>query len=298
MKQAVSVSLGTATRDSQAIMTLLGERVSLGREGMDGDVERAAARFADLDGRVDALGLGGINFAIHVGERSYPLRSASNLIRDVRKTPVVDGSGLKSTLERRVVEVMVGELGSAYQSGRVLLVAATDRPGMTEAFFEAGYDVVCGDLMFGLGLPVPVRTYRQLAWLARIAAPMLTRLPITMLYPTGEKQERIVPRFGRWYAWADVIAGDCLFIKRHMPADLHGKVVVTNTTTEDDMALFRERDVTAVVTTTPVVEGRSFGTNLLEAALTAASGKGRPLRRDELSDALAQLKLKPSVHHL
>lgn len=298
MKQAVSVSLGSATRDSQATMTLLGEIVSLRREGMDGGVERAAARFAELDGGVDALGLGGINFAIHVGERSYPLRSASSLIRGVRKTPVVDGSGLKNTLERRVVEVLIDGLGPGYEHGRVLLVAATDRPGMTEAFFANGYNVVCGDLMFGLGLPLPVRTYQQLDWLARLVAPILTRLPISMLYPTGEKQERILPRFGRWYAWADVIAGDCLFIKRHMPDDLSGKVIVTNTTTEADMALFRERDVRAVVTTTPVVEGRSFGTNLLEAALTAATGKGRPLKHGELLDLLLQLQLRPAVHHM
>jgi hypothetical protein len=298
MKQAVSISLGSATRDKQAIMTLLGETVSLRREGMDGDVERAAARFADLDGQVDALGLGGINFAIHVGERSYPLRSADKLIRDVHKTPVVDGSGLKNTLERQVVDVLIDELGPAYKHGRVLLVAATDRPGMTNAFFDQGYDVVCGDLMFGLGVPLPVRSYKQLQWLARLIAPIMTRLPISMLYPTGEKQEGIVPRFGRWYAWADVIAGDCLFIKQHMPDDLSGKVVVTNTTTENDMALFRERGVRVVVITTPIIDGRSFGTNMLEAALTAAYGKGRPLKRGELSDLLLQLQLKPTVHHL
>jgi hypothetical protein len=298
MKQAVSISLGSATRDKQAQMTLLGESVSLRREGMNGDLDKAAARFAELDGEVDALGMGGINLAIHVGEKSYPLRSARKLVGNVHSTPLVDGAGLKNTLERQVVDVLIDELGPGYKNGRVLLVAATDRPGMTGAFFDQGYDVVCGDLMFGLGLPIPVHSYKQLVWLARISAPILTRLPISMLYPTGEKQEEIVPRFGRWYAWANVIAGDCLFIKRHMPDDLSDKVIVTNTTTEADMALFRERGVRTVVTTTPVVEGRSFGTNMLEAALTAAFGKGRPLRPPELSAALAQMELKPAVHHL
>ena len=57
---------------------------------------------------------------------------------------------------------MIDELGPGYKSGRVLLVAATDRPGMTEAFFDQGYEVVCGDLMFGLGVPIPVRSYRAI----------------------------------------------------------------------------------------------------------------------------------------
>jgi hypothetical protein len=98
MKQAVSISLGSATRDKQAQMTLLGESVSLRREGMNGDLDKAAARFAELDGEVDALGMGGINLAIHVGEKSYPLHSARKLVGNVHSTPLVDGAGLKNTL--------------------------------------------------------------------------------------------------------------------------------------------------------------------------------------------------------
>ena len=298
MKQAVSVSLGSATRDKQVDTNLLGESVSLRREGMNGDLEKAAARFTELDGEVDALGLGGIDFAIQVGKKSYPIPAAKKLIRGVRHTPVVDGFGLKNTLERQVVDVLINELGPTYKEGRVFLVMAADRPGMTKVFFDQGYEVVCGDLMFSLGLPIALRSYKQLVRLGSIIAPFLTRLPVSMLYPTGEKQEQIVPRFGRWYDWATVIAGDCLYIKQHMPDDLSNKVIVTNTTTETDTALFRERGVHGVVTTTPVIQGRSFGTNLLEAGLTAVYGKGRSLRRTEISSVLAQFEMKPTVHYL
>jgi hypothetical protein len=119
-----------------------------------------------------------------------------------------------------------------------------------------------------------------------------------MIYPTGEKQDEIVPRYEKWYAWADIIAGDCHYIKRHMPDDLDGKVIVTNTTTENDMEAFRARGVTHVMTTTPRIEGRSFGTNMLEAALTSVASKQRPLKRKELSTLLNQLKIEPTVHSL
>jgi hypothetical protein len=62
-----------------------------------------------------------------------------------------------------------------------------------------------------------------------------------------------------------VIAGDCHYIKRHMPDDLRGKVIVTNTTTPDDQQLFKALGVKFLVTTTPVLDGRSFGTNMMEA---------------------------------
>jgi hypothetical protein len=54
-----------------------------------------------------------------------------------------------------------------------------------------------------------------------------------------------------------------------MPARLDSKTVVTNTTTEDNIALLKERGVKAIITTTPRYDGRSFGTNMMEAALTA-----------------------------
>jgi hypothetical protein len=75
-------------------------------------------------------------------------------------------------------------------------------------------------------------------------------------------------------------------------------VIVTNTTTPKDIELFRQRGVAYVVTTTPVLDGRSFGTNMMEAAITAAAGKNRALTHAELDELLDQLDLKPTIHKL
>ncbi len=298
MKRAVSVSLGSSERDKRVEIELLGQEISIERQGTDGDIEKATALFTKLDGQVDALGVGGIDLWIEMDGKKHPLYAAHKLVRHVHQTPVVDGSGLKNTLEGQVVQAMIQDLDPTFSWGRVLLTAAVDRFGMSLAFFEAGYEVVCADLMFALGIPIAVRTLKQLRTLARILLPVVGRLPISVLYPTGEKQDEIIPKFGKWYEWATVIAGDCHYIKRHMPDDLNGKVIVTNTTTLNDMELFRQRGVTHVVTTTPQLDGRSFGTNMMEAALTAIAGKNRPLTRAELDEMLAQMELKPVVHRL
>ncbi|MFX8164834.1 hypothetical protein ABTL04_21130, partial [Acinetobacter baumannii] len=59
--------------------------------------------FAELDGKVDALGIGGADLHIWVGNRRYTFRSIQKLVSVARKTPVVDGSGLKNTLEREAL---------------------------------------------------------------------------------------------------------------------------------------------------------------------------------------------------
>ena len=80
--------------------------------------------------------------------------------------------------------------------------------------------------------------------------------------------------------------------------DLAGKTIITNTTTEENRALLRKRGVERVITTTPRYEGRSFGTNMMEAAMIAISGKERVLTHDELSELLDQLNFEPQIQEL
>jgi hypothetical protein len=88
MKHAVSVSLGSSKRDKRVILSFLGEEIELERIGTDGDVARAIALFNELDGQVDALGVGGIDLGMTVAGRYYPLYDAQKLVAGVRHTPV------------------------------------------------------------------------------------------------------------------------------------------------------------------------------------------------------------------
>ncbi|NJN54851.1 MAG: quinate 5-dehydrogenase [Anaerolineae bacterium] len=298
MKRAVSISLGASERDKAVEVELLGETVCIERRGTDGDIARATALFTELDGQVDCLGVGGIDLWIEMDDRRYNISAAHKLVQNVKKTPVVDGSGLKNTLERYIVDEMIAGLGPQAAQGKVFITMGVDRFGMTLSFAEHGYQATYGDLMFSVGVPIAVHSLKSLIFLGRILAPLITKLPISVLYPTGEKQDQIVPKFTKWYQWADVIAGDCHYIRRHMPDNLPGKIIVTNTTTSKDMELFRQRGVSHVVTSTPMLDGRSFGTNMMEAALTAVAAKNRTLTRAELSEMIAQLDMKPTIHPL
>jgi hypothetical protein len=298
VKRAVSISLGSRTRDKKVSITLLGEEITIERIGTDGDVEKAIQLYNEMDGNVDAFGVGGIDLGLTVAGRYYQIYDSHQLVAGVRQTPVVDGGGLKITLERGIAQFIEQEIGDEVQPKRVLITSGVDRYGSALSFDEAGYDMIVGDLGFALGIPIPIRSLRGLHVVARIVAPLAGRLPLEFLYPTGEKQEQIVPKFGTWYAWATVVSGDCLYIKHHMPDRLDGKVIATNTTTPADVEAFRERGVRYLVTSTPRLEGRSFGTNMMEAALVAVAGKGRPLTTDELDEMLKRLGLKPTLQRL
>jgi hypothetical protein len=83
-----------------------------------------------------------------------------------------------------------------------------------------------------------------------------------------------------------------------MPDDLAGKTVITNTTTAENVELLRACGVRTLITTTPRFQGRSFGTNALEAALTAYAGRGRALADRELNALIDEFGLAPGVQQL
>jgi len=300
MKRAVSISLGSSKRNKAVTVNLLGEQVSIERIGTDGDMEAAARKYQELDGQVDAFGVGGADLGLLVDTKWYPLYSVNKMVRFVKQTPIVDGTGLKITLEKKVAPFLDAHLRDYINArGRkAFIMTGADRWGLTRSFLDAGYECTFGDFMFSLGLPIPVHTDRALKALAALVMPIAGRLPFEWVYPIGEKQEERKPKYPKWFHWATVVAGDCHYIKRYMPDDMHGKVVATNTTTAEDVALFRQCGVKYLVTTTPVLEGRSFGTNMMEAALIAASGKGRVLTHAEYAEMLDQLGFEPQLQEL
>src|SRR3990172_4077249 len=115
MKRAVSISIGSSKRDKAVEVELLGERVSIERIGTDGDMEKAAQKYRELDGQVDAFGVGGADLGLMVDDRWYPLYSVQKMVRFVKKTPIVDGAGLKNTLENRIGPFIEAKIGAHIQ---------------------------------------------------------------------------------------------------------------------------------------------------------------------------------------
>jgi len=299
VKHIVSVSLGSSKRDKRSEVLIAGEPFLIERVGTDGDLKRFQQLFAELDGKVDALGVGGADLYIWVGDRRYTFRSIQRLVSVATKTPVVDGSGLKNTLEREALRWIQEHRVLDLSRSTVLLVAAVDRFGMAQELAQLARRVIYGDLVFAVGLPIPIRSYRTVEFLGRLLLPIITRLPFQWFYPTGEKQEKRTPRAEHLFQEADVIAGDWHYIHRYMPDRIANKTVVTNTVRKADIEFLRAAGAARVITTTPVIEGESFATNVMEGVIVALTGR-RPetLTPDDYRAALCQLNWSPSVIEL
>jgi len=298
LKHIVGISLGSSTRDHAVTVELKGEQYKIERIGTDGDMRKMIEKIRELDGNVDAFGLGGMDLYIYAVDRRYEFRDSRRIFNAAQKTPIVDGSGLKNTLERRSIDQLNEQSDIFKTPKKVLLMSAMDRLGMAQAFEKAGCKMTYGDLLYVLNLPIPLYTLKSLAAIARVLAPLVGQLPFTMIYPTGSKQSINKPRYTRYFHENDIIAGDFHFIHRYMPEELPGKMIVTNTVTSDDVEFLRKRKLKTLVTTTPEMEGRSFGTNVMEALLVCMADGKKELSEAQYHVLLEELDLKPRVVEL
>ena len=90
-----------------------------------------------------------------------------------------------------------------------------------------------------------------------------------------------------------------MFIKRHLPPKILGKTIITNTVTAADVEDLKNRGATTLVTTTPELDGRSFGTNVMEAVLVSLAGKPwSELTSTDYEELLDKMDLKPRIQML
>lgn len=304
MKKILSISVGSSSRDHTTKHVFLGQECELSRQGTDGDFEKAVRRYADMDGKVDAFGVGGVEFFLRVGTKKYYFKDVSRIRKAIKISKVGDGNGVKGLLERRAFQALEKHLNEkenkTLKGMPALLTTAVDRYGMGEAMVDAGLDMTYGDFMFALGMPFPIKRLSTVRVVAAVLLPVITRLPYTWFYALGAEQDKPPERkWDKYYQEAQVLGGDFIQIRQYMPDDLTGKIVVTNTTTAKNVEELKKRNLHILVTVTPRLEGRSFGTNVMEATLLALMDKPQSaVTSDDFLGLIQQIPLEPNIEVL
>jgi hypothetical protein len=280
-----------------------GREFEIRREGMNGDRAALEGRRKELDAdpKVAALSLGGADLFLNAAGRTYWFREMKPLARLVQNKALVDGSGLKGAFEADTVRFMREDLGLELAGKTALITSAVDRWGLAMALIDADVNCKFGDLLYILDIPKVIHSVTGLRRVVRSVAPLAIQLPFAWLYPS-EADHTTEPKRSAMtdalYHEVDIIVGDYKYVIEHIPDDLEGTWVITNTTTAADVDFLRSRGVSKLITTTPRMEGRSFGTNALEALLVAAAGEKSALSPEQYLKIMAENNLSPSVQDL
>lgn len=304
MKRIVSISVGSSARDHTTRHTFLGQECEISRQGTNGDFKKAIQLHQELDGKVDAFGAGGVEFFLQVEDKRYYFRDVKRIRDAVKISKMGDGNGVKGLLEKRAFEYLEKYLnekeGRSLKGIPALKTTVVERYSMGKAMVDAGLDVTFGDFMFALGLPIAIRKLSTARLVAATLLPVVTQVPFSWLYPLGSEQDKPPqPKWTKYYQRSQVIAGDFLQIRQYMPDDLTGKIIVTNTTTQKNVEELKKRNLHILVTVTPRLEGRSFGTNVMEAILLALMDKPQSeITQADFLELINRIPLEPNIEVL
>jgi predicted amino acid dehydrogenase len=297
-KEVVSVSLGPSNRDFEFTTQMLGEQVHVRRFGTDGDAYRARELVAEFDGKVDAIGLGGMSIYFRVGHHTYVHRQIQQIASAAQITPVVDGVHLKNTLERWAIGLVAHQQPGIFGHKRVFVVSGIDRYALAQVLSNYTGQILFGDPIYHLRLPFALRSLQQLERYAALVLPALCRAPYGKLCPVGQAQDLRTPGGAKYWKRADIIAGDFCSIHHFAPEDLRRKTVITESLSAGDVEELRQRGVESLITITPPLDDKHpfVGTNVIEAIFVSVMD--RPLAEiaeDDYLNQVAQSELEPRI---
>lgn len=267
MREAVSVSLGDPRRDYSFLLLVGGEKVLLRRVGTGGEVGEALRLLRELDGKVAALGLGGVNFAYRWGRKLYPLPLGERLRQAVRKTPLGDGSRWKELVEPELAFSLPPGGGE-----RVFFSSVLDRYPLARALEGRGYRVMAADAWSALGCPL-LFSLSLFGRVAGITLPLLRFWPLGRLYPHRDGAATRRWRSAAGGAGFRFFAGDFRLLRPFLPPDLRGVTVLTGGLSRGELELLRRRGIRRLLTSSPCLGGIHPAANALEALACALWGK-------------------------
>ncbi|OQX80104.1 MAG: hypothetical protein B6D61_02515 [Bacteroidetes bacterium 4484_249] len=293
------ISLGSSKRDHTGEIQIGWTHFKLIRKGTDGSIEKAATLFKQYDGKVDAFGLGGAVLNLPFNNHKYYFKELKQLSNAVNFTKIGDGNAVKGILSENALNAIKSE-GIQLQGMKTLHMGAIDRYSQAEVLVKNGCDIVFGDFMFGMGLPIPVRSLKTMNKVGSIALPVITQLPFRWFYPIGKKQDKKPSqKFKKYFQESELIVGDYIWMKVNLPDDLSGKIILTNTTTADDVEELKRRGLKMLVTTTPRIDGRTFGTNIIEAMLLCLIDKSeKEITDEDFRELINKIPVRPNIEKL
>lgn len=321
--------IDTSEESSTDRRRFLGHTVELQRRGCGSDLQRATQWLLEHDGQVDAIALDGLPMTLELGSERRPYRPGTEVAAAARRTPVVDGGGIRAGLERWAVMLADRAEPGIFSRKQVLMVPGLQHGGLAQALTRRGCELRYADPLLFFALPnAPGIGHPDT--LPQVAGPTLDSLagaPLHRLHgpsaaratETNGRDRRLKKHLpSKPFRRADVLAGDIATLRRHAPDHLRGKTIVVEHASEADVDDLRQRGARILVTLMPplldarggdaAANGRpplaGHSAAVIEALLAALRTEGKdstastPLTEDTYLDLLADIRWTPAIRYL
>ena len=303
MKQIVSVSLGPKTDDYDFKGKFLGHHFYVRRFGTDGSLDKAKDLLLQWDKKVDAVGLGHIQFHRTIG--SGTLNKETQKLQKLGsqlQIPVTTGDILRGVAHEWSLRHLQFQFGNNYfTNARVFFFSGMANSTIAKVMSEYTDNLTFGDPVLENGIPKFLHSikdlelyaagiHRVLQWIpgkrfSNAALPLHT-LNQYIMRKAVQKAHIIVVPYYNFFS----------YLKDYSVDELKGKIVVTSTAYADRVAFLKERGVDVIIDTTPKIFEKVVGMSVLEAIILAALDIPQSrLRHDDVLELISEHKMDPRV---
>ena len=303
MKKIINISLGPHNDDYEFETEFLGSDFHIKRIGVDGNIDRAAEKMLEWDGKADIIGLSGVKFPNAVGPKWLQAKHAQNMaiLTSKIKTPVTTGDALRNVAFEWSLRHIQFKFGSYFNNARVLFLSGLVNYRIAKVMSEFTDNLTFADPVLENGIS---KFLNSLADLDRYAAGIHE---VLKWVPSKRLSSSVTPI----RSWNDYIMRKAMqkasvivvpyhdFYKQLENCsieELGGKTVITVTAYDDRVAFLKERGVDVIIDATPKLFERVVGLSVLEAIIIAALDKKKDqVTDDDLLEVISEQKMDPRV---
>ena len=295
MKTVVGIGLGASAQDFKFNTKFLGRQLSIHRVGTNGSIAKATRLLKYWEPRADLIGLGLIKDRYEAGTQRLVEEDSARLKAVVSSVPVTDGAALGEILQEWAVRHAQAELGNYFNNARVLFFSGLRNNKLALALSEHTENLMFADPLLQLGVPKlltsmeALKLYGSGAHYVRDWAP-----PSVMASDLVRQWTRFVLR--KAMHKASVIVASLVDLDEFGLEELAGKTIITSTATDQRIAQLRDKGVYMVIDGSPVLKGHVLGPYLLDAMISAATGKQpQAIAHDDYLEIITAQQLAPRI---
>lgn len=296
--RVLSLSLLGEARSEQRL-EFLGRQFSLIRRGCRGDMERLRGLLRRAAPGCAAVAMEDVPLTLQLGEHVRPYAPGGDLVSLAGGTPLMDGHLIRAAADHWGVRLLQRLHPGLFAQKRLLLCPGLNHAALGTALARHVATLHYADPGVYFGLPAwpGVGSPASLEPAAMASLDALCELsPRQLLEPRAATRRRFL---SRWFAAADLIAGDPGLILHCAPEDLGGKTLVLRHAPPQMLEAFWRRGVTCVVTLLPSLRNPAAPAAepapVLEALIAAAAGAEGVGAEDNYLNRLAELDWRPAL---
>ncbi len=295
MKTVVGISLGASDQDFKFNTSFLGHRISVHRVGANGSVAKASRLLKYWEQRADVIGLGVIKDRYEAGAQRFIEKDSARLKAVVSRVPVTVGGQLGDILQEWAVRHAQAELGNYFNNARVLFFSGLKDYKLALALSEHTENLMFADPLLQLGVPKLLTSMDALRMYGS-GAHYVKDWPLPGVMASGPVKEWTRFLLRKAMQKATVIVANLLELDEFGLEELAGKTIITSTVSDQRVAQFRDKGVHLVIDGSPVMKGRVLGPSLLDAMISAATGKHPDaIAEDDYLEIITGQQLAPRI---